>query len=150
MARSRIEHFPDISIVHSDCVVKVPFWKLGEKLRRAQYALDGAVMNSMVRFMPMVTGNFIQQTRAISAAMQGTGRVCAAAPPSGRFLYMGKVMVGETSHSPWAMQGEKKVVTDRNIRYTTTFNTQAQAHWFDAAKDADQKIWLDVVKKELK
>ena len=40
--------------------------------------------------MPMQTGQFINVTKAMSAAVAGTGKVVAAAPPMGCFLYEGK------------------------------------------------------------
>lgn len=133
--------------MQDDVKIDVDFSRFEKQFQKAQYALDSAVMTSMVPFMPMQTGNFIQRTRAISAAMAGTGTVCAAAPPMGRFLYEGKVMIGEQSGSPWAQLGEKKVVTDRNIDYFKGANPKVTDHWFDAAKAADLKSWVNVVKK---
>ena len=68
----------------------------------AQWLLDNMVMTSMQPYMPMRTGTFINVTKAMSSAIAGSGTVIAAAPPFGRFLYEGKVMVGEESRSPWA------------------------------------------------
>ena len=58
-----------------------------EQFSRAQFELDSMVMTDMVPYMPMESGMFIQITRAMSAAVAGTGKVVAAAPPMGRFLY---------------------------------------------------------------
>ena len=102
---SKTRHFKGFSIVDGDVHVKIGYDRFETQYRQAQYQLDGAVMNSMVPFMPMVTGSFINTTRAASAAEQGTGKVFAAYGPQGRYLYEGKVMVDEKTGSPWARRG---------------------------------------------
>ncbi len=114
---------------------------------KAQYELDSMVMASMVPFMPMQTGTFINVTRAMSAAIAGSGKVVAAAPPMGRFLYEGKVMVGERSQSAWAEKGEQKIVTERSLQYSKAVHPRAQSHWFEAAKKEYGKQWENKVKK---
>ena len=110
----------------------------------AQYALDSMIMTSMVPYMPHQTGTFINVTRAMSASIAGSGTVYAAAPPFGRFLYEGKVMVDEETGSPWARKGARKVVTDRDLTYS---NPKATPHWFDTAKERHSKSWVKAVKK---
>ena len=110
---------------------------------KAQYALDSMVMTSMQPYMPRQTGTFINVTKAMSSAIAGSGTVVAAAPPMGRFLYEGKVMVDEQTGSPWARPGAKKVVTDRDLKYS---NPKATPHWFDTAKDKHGKSWIKAVK----
>lgn len=114
---------------------------------KAQYALDSAVMTSMVPYMPMRTGTFVNVTKAMSAAIAGSGTVVAAAPPMGRFLYEGKVMVGERSRSPWANKAEKKVVTEQDLDYFKGAHPKVTAHWFDTAKQNHGKSWVKAVKK---
>lgn len=110
---------------------------------KAQYALDSMVMTSMQPYMPMRTGTFINVTKAMSAAIAGSGTVVAAAPPMGRFLYEGKVMVDEQTGSPWARPGAKKVVTDKDLTYS---NPKATPHWFDTAKKNHGASWVKAVK----
>ena len=110
---------------------------------KAQYALDSMIMTSMQPYMPHRTGTFINVTKAMSAAIAGSGTVIAAAPPMGRFLYEGKVMVDEKTGSPWARPGAKKVVTDRDLKYS---NPKATPHWFDTAKENHGKSWVKAVK----
>lgn len=117
-----------------------------KQYEKAQYALDNAVMTSMIPFMPMGDGIFINVTRGMSDALAGTGEVVAAAPPFGRFLYNGKVMVDPETKSPWARPGAKKVVTDKDIDFLKERNPDAQAFWFDAAKAKDLKKWLEKAK----
>ena len=111
---------------------------------KAQYTLDSMVMTSMEPYMPHRTGVFRNITKAMSAAIAGSGTVIAAAPPFGRFLYEGKVMVDEQTGSPWARPGAKKIVTDRDLTYS---NPRATPHWFDTAKKNHGASWVKVAKR---
>lgn len=144
MSRTRIHHFDGFSVKRSGIDIELDMDRVSDNFNRAQYKLDSAVMTSMEPFMPMDTGQFIDVTKAMSAAMAGTGKVVAAAPPEGRFLYEGKVMVGERSRSAWAKKAEKKVVTKFNLKYS---RPGAKPHWFDKAKKKDGGSWVDLVKK---
>lgn len=153
---AKTRHFKGFSIVDGDVHMKIGYDRIEVQYRRAQYHLDGAVMNSMVPFMPMVTSSFINTTRAASAAEQGTGKVFAAYGPQGRYLYEGKVMVDEKTGSPRARRGARKVLVSEytgktnvreNISYTHQAHPKAQDHWFDAAKEADGKTWIKDVKR---
>ena len=65
----------------------------------------------------------------------------------GRFLYEGKVMVGVDSNSPFARYGEKKVVTDRDLQYSTAAHPKVEKKWFDAAKRDHGSDWVRMAKK---
>ena len=152
---SKTTHFKGFSIIAGDLKVKLSLSRFDEQYKKAQYQLDGDVMNSMVPFMPMISGSFINTTRAASAAVQGSGQVYAAYGPQGRYLYEGKVMVDEVTGSPFARKGAKKVLVSQyagktaakeNIEYTHQAHPKAQDHWFDAAKAADGKKWVRRVK----
>lgn len=146
---SKTKHFKGFSIVQGDIKIKLNMSRFDKQFRKAQYQLDGNVMNDMVPFMPHLNGTFIDVTRAASASIQGSGEVYAAYGPQGRFLYEGKLMLGETSGSAYAKKGEKKIVTDTPLRYTNskTHNPAVTAHWFDAAKEKDGKRWIKDAKK---
>lgn len=156
MARSRKFHFKKYSIVQGDIKVSLDMSRFNVQYQRAQYKLDGEVMNSMIPFMPMEKGTFINVTRAASAAVQGSGQVYAAHGEQGRFLYEGKGMVGIESGSPWAKDGEKKVLVSQYggktnakefLSYNHSAHPQAQANWFDAAKEVDLDKWVKEVKE---
>lgn len=115
---------------------------------KAQYVLDSMVMTSMQPYMPHRTGTFINVTKAMSAAIAGSGTVVAAAPPMGRFLYEGKVMIDPETGSPWARLGAKKIVTDKSLNYDTSHNPNVTDHWFETAKKNHGKSWIKAVKKE--
>ena len=78
------------STVKGNVNITLDMSRFKRQFQRAQYQLDGAVMESMVPFMPMITGSFINTTCAASAAVQGSGVVYAAYGPQGRFLYEGR------------------------------------------------------------
>lgn len=137
---SKIKH----RVKKNDIQFDVDFSRFEKQYEAAQYALDNMVMTSMVPYMPHQTGTFINVTKAMSAALAGSGTVVAAAPPMGRFLYEGKVMVDPETGSPWARPGAKKVVTDKDLTYS---NPKATPHWFDTAKAKHGKSWVKAVKK---
>lgn len=136
----------DIDIEADGVQIHVNTSDLMERANDAQFWLDSQIMTDMVPLMPHQTGTFINVTRARSAALAGSGKVVAAAPPMGRFLYEGKVMVDPETGSPWARAGAKKIVTDRPLKYS---NPSAVPHWFEAAKKTHLNEWIDGVKKKI-
>ena len=75
---SKTTHFKGFSVVDGEIKITLKLSRFDKQFQRAQYELDGNVMNSMVPFMPMVTGDFVDVTRSASAAIQGIGKVYAA------------------------------------------------------------------------
>lgn len=132
-----------------DAVIEldVDLSRFEKQYEKAQWELDNAVMASMLPYMPFRTGVFRNVTQQMSAAIAGSGTVYAAAPPFGRFLYEGKVMVDPQTNSPWARPGAKKIVTDRELDFDKSKNPKAQPKWFDAAKAKDGDKWVAMVKK---
>ena len=144
-------------MVDGDMKIKLNMDRFSKRYQEAQYLLDGMVMDSMVPFMPMISGDFIDETRAKSSSMQGTGFVCAAAAPYGRFLYMGKTMIDPATGSTWARFSAEKVLVSQysgktnakeNLEYTKQAHPQAQAKWFDAAKRQYGSTWIRKVKAQ--
>lgn len=155
MTMAKIHHFDSFSIVNGDVNIRVNLDPLSDRFNRAQYQLDSMIMTSMEPFMPFQDGTFINETKAVSASMAGTGWVCGGVPPQGRYLYEGKVMVdAETGKGPMKIskfgeetlrfrKGAKLKPTDRNL----TYSNGRQSHWFDAAKRADKSMWVRETKK---
>ena len=158
MKQTRIDyHFTDGTL---SIDANIDLGRIERNIEKAQYFLDSQVMTDMVPYMPMQTGNFIQRTRAMSAAIAGSGRVVAAAPPMGRYLYMGKVMVdSETGKGPMRIEvspgeyifrfrkGAKLMATDRDLKFSKAANPKVQKQWFDAAKRDHGKEWVKQIKK---
>lgn len=150
MSDSGRKHFKGFSVEKADIRIKLDMHPTEMAVYRAQYALDGAIMDSMVPFMPMQDGTFIQVTRTRSASVQGTGQVYAGTGPQGRYLHEGKVMVDPVTGSPWARPAAKKVVTDREINFSKLAHPDARKEWFRSAKDKDLKEWIDIAQKAVK
>lgn len=157
---SRTFHFKKFSVVDGDIKIHIDLSRFDKQFQQAQYVLDGQVMNSMVPFMPMITGQFIDVTRAASAAIQGSGGVYAGVGPQARYLYEGNVMVdSETMKGPRKIRtgpgeyvlrfrkGAKLVPTTRPLNYTKTAHPEATSHWFEPAKKRDLKSWVNSVKR---
>jgi len=130
-----------------------------KQFQDAQYALDSMVMTDMKPFMPHQTGTFINVTSAQSAALAGSGKVVAAAPPMGRYLYEGKKMVdSKTGRGPFNVagpdetpvwryrKGAKLEATNQPLSYDKSHNPEVTDHWFDAAKEKHGDNWVKVVK----
>lgn len=146
MAKRKI-HFGDYTRVDGNVKVNINFSKFDKRFQRAQFALDTRVMTDMVPLMPHNTGVFINNTRRMSMAIAGSGEVVAAAPPYGRFLYYGKLMVDPETGSPRARECVKKVLTDKPLTYS---NPQAVPEWFEVAKDRHVKQWVRLAEDYLK
>lgn len=65
--------------------------------------------------------------------------------PYARFQAEGKVMIGVKSHSPWARAGERKIVTDKKLKYHS--DRLRGAHPFERMKaDKGNSILLETAK----
>lgn len=138
-------NFKDIKIRDGDTKIDVKMDRFEEQFQDAQFYLDTMIMTSMVPYMPRVTGAFVNITKARSATIAGSGEVVAAAPPYGRYLYKGKVMVDPRTGSPWARKGAKKIVTDKDIKYS---NPKATPEWFETAKKNHAEGWIKGIKRK--
>lgn len=147
MARSRMFHFPNISIVEADIKVNVNLDRFEKQFQDAQLWLDEQVWTGTKKYIPQRDGMLIDTTNTQNEALKGSGKVYAGYGPYARFLYMGKVMVYPETGSPWARPKAKKVVTDRDIQFSKEPNPFATDHWFDSAKDEFCDTWVKGVKK---
>ena len=141
-------------------VMRIDLGRFEGQYSRAQYELDSMVMTSMIPFMPKQTGTFINVTQGMSQSIAGSGKVVAAAPPMGRYLYEGKVMVDSvTGKGPAKIpigpgeyilryrKGSKLKPTDRPLVYSKHTNPDVTKHWFDAAKKRHGKSWIRKTKQ---
>ena len=131
----------------ADIEVDIDLSRFEKQYGEAQFKLDSAVMTSMIKYMPKETNTFINVTKAMSDSIAGSGTVVAGAPPFGRFLYEGKVMVDPETRSPWARKGVKKEVTDKNLNYNKSKHPNVTDHWFEKAKANHLKSWVNLTKK---
>ena len=145
--------FKNIKVKNGDMTFELDLGRFEKNYNTAQWELDNMVMTSMVPYMPQQTGSFIDVTRGMSASIAGSGKVVAAAPPMGRYLYGGKTMVDPETGSTWARAGAKKVLVSNyggktKAKEDLTFsNKKAEAEWFEAAKERHGDKWVEKVKK---
>ena len=86
MARRKMIAKTQYKVSNPDIEMRINLSRFEKQFEDAQYALDSMVMESMKPYMPEQTGIFKNVTSAMSAALAGSGKVVAAAPPMGRFL----------------------------------------------------------------
>lgn len=134
----------------------VDLGRFEKQYQRAQYRLDSLVMSGMEPFMPMDSGVFVKLTKAMSAAVAGSGLVYAAAPPFGRYLYYGNVMIDEKTGSPYARRGARKVLVSQyagktnakeKLNFSKGVHPRATEQWFEEAKKTYGKMWVAKTKQ---
>lgn len=142
-------------MVTEDIEVHVTMKPTTDRLNTAFRNLKTNIMNGMQPLMPFREGYLTKLTRAANTTLLDDERMYAAAGekaggvPYGRFLYNGKVMIGEKSRSPWARKDEKKIVTSKPLDLAHSNNPNAVPFWFDEAKKRYMKQWLALVQEDL-
>lgn len=106
-----------------------------EPLGRVQKYVDQEVIRLMDQYTPRQSGILIKS--ATLGTKIGTGEINQIAPQS-RYDYYGKLMVSSITGSAWASHGEKKVLTDIDLKFDTSKNALAGPYWFERMK-ADKK-----------
>lgn len=102
---------------------------------RAQAYIDQACIRHMDKYTPMLTGTL--KRSATLGTKIGSGRIEYASPYA-RYQYYGKLMVSSVTGSPYARNGEKKVLTSVELKYNTASHPLAGPFWFERMK-ADHK-----------
>lgn len=125
--------------VHSD-ISSTLASAIADRTDRATRILAEQARKDTSPYVPMLTGSLDNRTRV-------EGNTIIYPGPYARFLYYGKVMVDPDTGSPWAKAGATKVVTDRDLVFTTDFHPQAQAFWFEASKAQNLDKWLRIAQR---
>lgn len=125
---------------------------IADRVDRAELVLTEQVKKDTAPFVPMRAGSLNTRTRTVpyehlSDATEVVGNTIIYPGPYARFLYYGKVMIYPPTGSTFAPLGESKVVTDRDLVFTTDAHKQAQAFWFEASKAQNKDKWLRVAQK---
>ena len=113
---------------------------IADRCDKAAHTVALQVKKDTEPYVPMLTGSLKNRARV-------DGNTIIYPGPYARFLYYGKVMVDQNTGSAWAPMGGTKVVTDRDLVFTTDFHPQAQSHWFEASKAQNKDKWLSVAQK---
>lgn len=101
------------------------------KFDTAQKFIDSECIRKMVRYTP--AKNLILSKAAVLGTKIGSGRIVVTSP-YGRYQYYGKLMVSSITGSAYARKGEKKVLTNKDLQYSTVRHPQAQRLWFEVMK----------------
>ena len=114
--------------------------KFADLTDRAAHVVAQQIRKDTAPYVPFLTGSLDNRTRVVGNTVIYPG-------PYARFLYYGKVMVDPNTGSTWAPKGGTKVVTDKNLVFTTDFHPQAQAFWFEASKAQNKEKWVAVAQR---
>ena len=113
---------------------------LANKTSKAEHDVALRVRKDTSPYVPFREGVLDRETRVVGNTIIYPG-------PYARFLYYGKVMVDPETGSAWAPKDGKKVVTNRNLVFTTDLHPDAQAFWFEASKAQNLDKWVQVAQK---
>ncbi|MBP1536159.1 MAG: hypothetical protein IK999_18880 [Ruminococcus sp.] len=107
-----------------------------KRFGNAQKFVDSEVIRLMVKYTP--SQNNMLSKEAVMGTKIGTGRIYYVSPYA-RYQYYGVLMVSSLTGSPWARHGEKKVLTNRALHYSTARHPEAQRLWFETTKTVHLK-----------
>lgn len=100
-------------------------------LLKAQKFVDSECIRLMTPYTP--TLNTGLRKSAITGTKIGTGKIVYASPYA-RYQYYGKLMVSSVTGSSYARQGESKVLTDKDLKYSKSREPLAGKLWFERMK----------------
>lgn len=89
MFLDKMIRFQDITMNNKYLYCKIPLSKFVPKFKEAQVWLDQTVMQYMIPMIPYKTGAFLGRILEANGGQYGSGRIKAAVPPQGRYLYNG-------------------------------------------------------------
>ena len=106
-----------------------------DRFSTAQKFVDSECIRLIIPYTPMRNG--IMMKSPVLGTKIGSGKIIYQSPYA-RFQYYGKVMVSSITGSPWARQGESKILTEKDLTYDTSRHPKAQRMWFEVMK-ADKR-----------
>ncbi len=118
-----------------------------DKFQKAQKFVDSECLRLMVPYTPALN-NMMYKT-ATEGTVIGSGKIVYTAPHA-RYQYYGKLMVSSVTGSPYAKQGEKKVLTDKDLTYNTFRHPNAGKLWFERMKKDHKSEILKGAKEIMK
>lgn len=97
----------------------------------AQKFVDSECIRLMVKYTP-ARNNILYKSPTLGTTI-GSGHIYYQSPYA-RYQYYGKLMVSRVTGSPYASKGESKILTDKNLNYSTARHPKAQKLWFETMK----------------
>lgn len=112
-----------------------------EKYGEVQKYIDEACIEYMIPYTPHSTG--VLEKSPYTNTDLGSGKIIQIAPePYARYQYYGKLMISPTTGSSWALKGEKKILTDIDLKHNRAVNKLAGPFWFLRMKEDKKDIIL--------
>lgn len=130
--------------------------RFGKKIDITQDVLDAQVWSDIQKYMPMRTGNLIEQTNMLNQATRGEIYLYPPNSDYGHYMYEGikyedpEYGVGafySDDYGYWSRPGVAKVPSNEPLFYS---NPIAEAHWAEVAYKNHGKQWLQVSKRAVK
>lgn len=113
------------------------------KLHLAQCFVDSECIRLMEPYTPFDSGMLARSTRDTKI---GSGMIEQNAPYA-RYQYYGKLMVSSKTGSSYAKSGESKVLTSKDLQYSTARHSKAGKLWFKRmAADRGKAILMGTAK----
>ncbi|QHQ61388.1 hypothetical protein Ana3638_11900 [Anaerocolumna sedimenticola] len=109
---------------------------------KVQKFIDSEVIRFMVPYTPRQNNILIDS--ATLGTVIGSGEINQNTPYS-RYHYYGKLMVSPATGSAWAKKGEKKVLTNIDLKYNGA--PMRGPFWFERMKADKKKDILDGARK---
>lgn len=102
-----------------------------DRFKDVQKFIDSECIRLMVPYTPMKNGILMKE--AVLGTKIGSGCIYYTSPYA-RYQYYGKLMVSSVTGSAYARSGESKVLTNKDLNYSTARHPQAQKMWFETMK----------------
>jgi hypothetical protein len=122
--------------------LKVPKNVLEKRVAKANKWLCEEIIKDTDQFVPA-------RTKALAMNVHRHGHAIVYASPYARFQYYVKVMIDPATGSTFAPKGVRKVLTERDLKYSKAVHKHAQSHWFEASRAVNEGHWMEGVRKIL-
>lgn len=120
----------------SKTYVKLNLGKFKQVTEKARLELAKIIVQDTKQFVPHDKGKLEK------AEIVNNGRQIIYNTPYARFLWHGKLMLS-TSGSSWAKRGEKKYLTNIDLKFNQSVNSYAGKYWFIRAKEKYLNKWVN-------
>lgn len=129
-------------MIYYSLKLKVPKNVLEKRVAKANKWLCEEIIKDTDPFVPA-------RTEALAMNVQRHGHAIVYASPYARFQYYVKVMIDPATGSTFAPKGVRKVLTERDLKYSKAVHKHAQSHWFEASRAVNEGHWREGVRKIL-
>ena len=129
-------------MIRYSMALKLPKNVLDKRVNKANAWLIEEIIKDTDPFVPA-------RTKVLAMNVQRHGRTIVYASPYARFQYYRKVMIDPATGSTFAPKGVRKVLTERDLKYSKAVHRHAQSHWFEASRAVNEGHWRKGVRKIL-